>query len=84
MQLQHTAAHCSTSGKPKLPLCWRQMAVAIIAAMVFVVVDQVYDFLGENVVWIVITVGEPHPAGVSHEERHMHACTWCAHTSSRC
>ena len=35
------------------------MAVAIVAAMIFVVVDQVYDFLGENVVWIVITVGAP-------------------------
>ena len=36
------------------------MAVAIIAAMTFVVVDEVYDFLGENVVWIVITVGVFH------------------------
>lgn len=34
------------------------MAVAIIAAMLFVVIDPVYKFLGEYAVWIVVTVGE--------------------------
>ncbi len=38
----------------------QQMAVAIIAAMLFVVIDPVYKFLGEYAVWIVVTVGEPY------------------------
>ncbi|EIE25087.1 hypothetical protein COCSUDRAFT_65088 [Coccomyxa subellipsoidea C-169] len=33
-----------------------QMAVAIVAAMLFVVIDPLYNFLGEYAVWIVITV----------------------------
>jgi len=41
------------------------MAVAIVAAMLFVVIDPIYDFLGEYVVWIVITVGETYPPSQS-------------------
>lgn len=48
------------------------MAVAIIAAMTFVVVDEVYDFLGENVVWIVITVGVSHKPATHAWDVHVH------------
>lgn len=58
-----------------------QMAVAIVAAMLFVVIDPVYDFLGEYVVWIVITVGETYPSFPMHAR--SKDCTLHAHNFPR-
>lgn len=35
-----------------------QMAIAITIAMLFIVIEKVFDFLTDSVVWIVITVGK--------------------------
>ena len=57
------------SSRPQVPehtlnsrcvLLVKQMAVAIVVAMLFVVINPLYNFLGEYALWIVITVGELH------------------------